>query len=44
MGSAESPGIFDVLTLLGRDRSVERIDRALEEIAARASVAPDDPS
>jgi len=42
MGSAESPGIFDVLTLLGKDRSVERIDRALEEIAARSSSPPDD--
>ncbi len=44
MGSDESPGIFDVLTLLGRERSVERIDRALDAIAARASVAPDDPA
>jgi len=44
MGSAESPGIFDVLTLLGRERSVERIDRALAAIAARAAAASDDPS
>jgi glutamyl-tRNA synthetase len=35
MGSAESPGIFDVLVLLGRDRSIERIDRALAELARR---------
>ena len=44
MGSAESPGIFDVLTLLGRERSVERIDRALAAIAARTAAASDDPS
>jgi glutamyl-tRNA synthetase len=44
MGSAESPGIFDVLTLLGRERSLERIDRALAALAARASTAPDDQS
>jgi glutamyl-tRNA synthetase len=30
MGSAESPGIFDVVILLGRDRCLERLDRALE--------------
>jgi glutamyl-tRNA synthetase len=29
-GSSASPGIFDVLVLLGRDRSLERIDRAVE--------------
>ena len=42
MGSAESPGIFDVLTLLGRERSLERIDRALEALAGRAMQAPED--
>jgi len=36
MGSAESPGIFDVLTLLGRERSLERIDRALAALAVQA--------
>lgn len=36
MGSAESPGIFDVLALLGRERSLERIDRALAALAVRA--------
>jgi glutamyl-tRNA synthetase len=29
-GMAASPGIFDVLTLLGRDRALERMDRAIE--------------
>ncbi len=33
MGSAESPGIFDVIVLLGRDRCVERLNRALEVLA-----------
>ena len=41
MGSAESPGIFDVLTLLGRERSLERIDRALGALAVRAAEGPD---
>ena len=41
MGSAESPGIFDVLTLLGRERSLERIDRALGALAGRAAEGPD---
>jgi len=44
MGSAESPGIFDVLTLLGRERSVERIDRALEALAVRDSAGLDSSS
>ena len=34
MGSAESPGIFDVILLLGRDRCLERLDRALEVLAS----------
>jgi glutamyl-tRNA synthetase len=42
MGSAESPGIFDVLALLGRERSLERIDRALEELARRTTAAERD--
>jgi glutamyl-tRNA synthetase len=33
-GSAVSPGIFDVLTLLGRDRSLARIDDALGRLHA----------
>jgi glutamyl-tRNA synthetase len=32
-GSAESPGIFDVMVLLGRERTIERIDRALQYLA-----------
>jgi glutamyl-tRNA synthetase len=31
-GSAVSPGIFDVLILLGRDRSLLRLDAALEKL------------
>lgn len=33
MGSAESPGIFDVIMLLGRERCVERLERALAVLA-----------
>jgi glutamyl-tRNA synthetase len=33
-GVAATPGIFDVLELLGRDRSLARIDRARERIGA----------
>jgi glutamyl-tRNA synthetase len=32
LGVQDSPGIFDVILLLGRDRSVERIDAALAEL------------
>ena len=32
-GSAVSPGIFDVLILLGRERSLARIDAALKELS-----------
>ena len=32
-GSAVSPGIFDVLILLGRDRSLLRLDAALEKLS-----------
>ncbi|MDE2794810.1 MAG: glutamate--tRNA ligase [Gemmatimonadota bacterium] len=35
-GVAASPGIFDVLLILGRKRSVARVERALDEIAARS--------
>jgi len=34
-GVAVSPGIFDVLELLGRETSLRRIDRALEELSRR---------
>jgi glutamyl-tRNA synthetase len=40
MGSAESPGIFDVILLLGRERCVERLNRALEVL----SKLPDSPA
>jgi glutamyl-tRNA synthetase len=33
-GSAVSPGIFDVLILLGRDRSLMRLDAALKKLSA----------
>jgi len=32
-GVAASPGIFDVLVLLGRERSLERVDNALRRLA-----------
>jgi hypothetical protein len=31
-GLSDSPGIFDVLGLLGRDRTIERIDSAIERL------------
>jgi glutamyl-tRNA synthetase len=34
-GVTASPGIFEVLVLLGRDRSVARIDAALQHLAVR---------
>jgi glutamyl-tRNA synthetase len=33
-GSAVSPGIFDVLILLGKDRSLRRLDTALQQLTA----------
>jgi glutamyl-tRNA synthetase len=33
-GLAVSPGIFDVLELLGRDRSLRRLDEAVARIGA----------
>jgi glutamyl/glutaminyl-tRNA synthetase len=33
-GSAASPGIFETLALLGRERSVARLTRALAELPA----------
>jgi glutamyl-tRNA synthetase len=35
-GRASSPGLFEVLVLLGRDRSVERLDRLVNFLASRA--------
>ncbi len=37
-GSSVSPGIFDVLVLLGRDRSLHRIDDALRNLDGTAMV------
>jgi glutamyl-tRNA synthetase len=39
VGQSASPGIFDVLVLLGRERSLARLDRALRFL--RASTPPD---
>jgi hypothetical protein len=33
LGVQDSPGIFDVILLLGRERAVDRIDAALAELA-----------
>jgi glutamyl-tRNA synthetase len=41
-GGANSPGIFDTLEVLGRDRTLERIDRAVEIAQARAESAEGD--
>jgi glutamyl-tRNA synthetase len=35
-GQAASPGIFEVLTLLGRDRSLERVDAAVSYITGNS--------
>jgi glutamyl-tRNA synthetase len=35
-GRAVSPGLFEILALLGRDRTVERIDRAVNFLATRS--------
>lgn len=40
MGQAESPSIDRTLWLMGRERSLGRIDRALAHIAARAAATP----
>ena len=37
LGVQDSPGIFDVVLLLGRERSIERIDLALAELDRLAS-------
>lgn len=36
LGVADSPGIFDVLVLLGRERVLRRVDAALSELERRA--------
>ena len=35
-GTSVSPGIFESLAVLGKDRSIERIERALERLAAES--------
>jgi glutamyl-tRNA synthetase len=35
-GQGASPGIFEVLVLLGRERSLARIDRAIEQLRVLA--------
>lgn len=35
-GGSSSPGIFEVLEVLGKERTLERLDRAIERIAAGA--------
>jgi glutamyl-tRNA synthetase len=37
VGSAASPGIFDVLELLGRERSLRRLDDALRHISSNGA-------
>ena len=39
VGMAVSPSIFQVLTALGKERTLERLDRAIERIPARAASA-----
>jgi glutamyl-tRNA synthetase len=36
-GTSVSPGIFESLAVLGKDRSIERIERALERLSAESS-------
>jgi glutamyl-tRNA synthetase len=43
-GAAASPGIFDVLLVLGRDRSVRRLDDALGALAQRAAASSPGPA
>ncbi|MEX0614258.1 MAG: glutamate--tRNA ligase [Pirellulales bacterium] len=37
-GKAVGPGLYDCLEILGRDKSLARIDRALDEISKRGNV------
>jgi glutamyl-tRNA synthetase len=38
LGVAVSPGIFDVLVVLGRDRSLNRLDAALAVLGTAGAV------
>lgn len=40
MGTAVSPGIFDVLSLMGRERTLDRIEQALGFLDAKAGMRP----
>lgn len=40
-GRSASPGIFDVLLILGRERSMERIDKAITMVRAGTQTLPD---
>ena len=35
-GTSVSPGIFESLAVLGKDRSIDRIERALERLSAES--------
>lgn len=39
-GGTSSPGIFEVLDVLGKERALERLDRAIEDIAGGTGSAP----
>ncbi len=39
-GGTSSPGIFEVLDVLGKERTIERLDHAIEQIAQAAKPAP----
>jgi glutamyl-tRNA synthetase len=43
-GSTISPGIFESLAVLGRERSLDRIDAALERLSRPDASADSDPS
>ena len=40
-GRTSSPGIFEVLDVLGKERSLERLDRAIERIGDAAAASAD---
>jgi glutamyl-tRNA synthetase len=39
-GRTATPPLFDTLVALGYERTLERIDRAIEKLAAQAAIAP----
>jgi glutamyl-tRNA synthetase len=39
-GRTSSPGIFEVLDVLGKERSLERLDRAIERLGEMGSSSP----